>query len=60
MKRTHYILTTFPEIQLFMDHKRFNECVFCMEIEGHPCKDCTYAIPEDLYKEVIFGETKED
>lgn len=49
---TKYILVTFPEIQDFMEHPRFNECIFCMEIEGHPCPDSSYMIPEDLYYEV--------
>lgn len=49
---TKYILVSFPEIQDFMDHSRFNECIFCTEIEGHPCKDSTYAVPEDLYNSV--------
>lgn len=50
--KTKYILVSFPEIQLFMDHPRFNECIFCMEIEGHPCPDSSYMVPEDLYYEV--------
>ena len=34
-----YILVEWPEIQNFMDHPRWSECIFCMEIEGHPCPD---------------------
>lgn len=49
---TKYILVSFPEIQDFMDNPRFSECIFCTEIEGHPCEDSTYAVPEDLYNEV--------
>lgn len=49
---TKYILVTFPEIQDFMEHPRFNECIFCMEIEGRPCPDSSYMVPEDLYYEV--------
>lgn len=44
-----YVLVSFPEIQDFMEHPRWNECIFCMDIEGHPCEDSTYAVPEDLY-----------
>ena len=53
MTKVKYILVTFPEIQYFMDHPRFNECLFCMEIRGHLCPDSTYVVPEDLYHEVI-------
>lgn len=28
-----YILVGWPEIQDFMDHPRWSECIFCMEIE---------------------------
>lgn len=49
---TKYILVGWPEIQDFMEHPRFNECIFCIEIEGHPCEDSTYVVPEDLYNEV--------
>lgn len=49
---TKYILVTFPKIQDFMEHPRFDECIFCMEIEGHPCPDSSYMVPEDLYYEV--------
>lgn len=47
-----YILVSWPEIQEFMEHPRWNECVFCIQIEHHPCESSTYAIPEDLYNEV--------
>lgn len=47
-----YILVGWPEIQEYMLHPRWGECIFCCEIEGHPCPDSTYAVPESLYKEV--------
>lgn len=47
-----YILVSWPEIQMFMEHPRWSECIFCTEIPGHPCNDSTYAVPESLYKEV--------
>lgn len=49
-----YILVGWPEIQEFMSHPRWSECIFCMEIEGHECPDGAYMVPEDIYKEV-FG-----
>lgn len=47
-----YILVGWPEIQEFMEHPRWSECIFCTEIPGHPCPDSTYAVPESLYEEV--------
>ena len=44
-----------PEIQTFMDHPRWSECIFCTEIIGHPCPDNSYMAPESLYKEVNNG-----
>lgn len=48
-----YILVEFPEIQKFMEHPRWGECIFCVEIYGHPCPDQSYMVPESLYKEVF-------
>lgn len=48
-----YIKVSFPEIQYFMEHERFDECIFCIEIEGHPVEDSTYMVPEDLYNEIF-------
>ena len=50
-----YILVGWPEIQTFMDHPRWSECIFCTEIIGHPCPDNSYMVPESLYKEVNNG-----
>lgn len=47
-----YVLVGWPEVQYLMDHPRWCECIFCVEIEGHECPDSTYAIPESLYDEV--------
>jgi len=47
-----YIMVTWPEIQEYMHHERFSECIFCIEIEGHPCPDSTYMVPESLYQEI--------
>ena len=46
-------MVTFPEIQDFMEHERWGECIFCQAIEGHECPDSTYMVPESLYEEVI-------
>lgn len=47
-----YVLISWPEIQDFMEHERWKECIFCQEIEGHPCPDSTYAVPVNLYEEI--------
>ena len=47
-----YILVGWPEIQDYMEHPRWKECIFCIGIEGHECPDSTYAVPESLYKEI--------
>lgn len=49
-----YLLVEWPEIQKFMDHPRWHECIFCIEIEGHPCPDGAYMVPESLYKEMLY------
>lgn len=49
----NYKIVTWPEIQLFMDHPRWKDCLFCQHINGHPCPDCTYAVPEEVYNEII-------
>lgn len=51
--RERYLLIEWPESQAFMDHPRWGECILCVEIEGHPCPDGTYAVPESLYEEVF-------
>ena len=48
-----YLLVGWPEIQMFMDHPRWSECIFCTEIPGHPYKNSTYTIPESIYNEVF-------
>ena len=47
-----YILVGWPEIQDFMMHPRWNECIFCTAIKDHEVADSTYAVPEDLYYEI--------
>ena len=47
-----YVLVSWPEVQLLMDHPRWSECIFCTEIAEHPCPDNSYMIPEEIYEEV--------
>lgn len=49
-----YILVQWPESQLLMSHKRFNECLFVENIEGHEdVGSSAYLCPEDLYDELF-------
>lgn len=50
-----YVLVGWPDIQYLMDHPRWSECIFCMDLEEHPVEDSTYAVPEDLYQEMLGG-----
>lgn len=52
MKTKKYILVGWPKIQDFMEHPRWNECVFCGSTPEHEIEVSTYAVPEDLYNEV--------
>ena len=61
-------MVAFPEIQDFMEHERWGECIFCQAIDGHPCPDSTYMVPLDLYVSIkaptwikeILGKTVTD
>lgn len=48
-------MVTFPEIQDFMEHERWGECIFCQATEGHPCPDSACMVPVSLYEEVTKG-----
>lgn len=53
-----YILVQWPESQELMGHKRFNECLLVLDIDGHDeVGSSSYMCPEDLYKE-IFNTSK--
>lgn len=46
-----YILVSFPESQVIIDHPRFNEC-HLIDSGDNNSESNTYAVPEDLYEEV--------
>lgn len=48
-----YVLVEWPEIQSFMNHPRWSECIFCTEIDGHPCPANSYMVPEEIYEELL-------
>lgn len=43
-----YILVWWPEIQEYMNHPRWKECIYCTPSPG----DCAYVVPESLYNEI--------
>lgn len=45
-----YILVSYPEVEKFMEHSGWNECVACVSTDGHPCPDGTWAVPESMYR----------
>lgn len=47
-------MVTFPEIQDFMEHERWGECIFCQAIDGHPCPDSTYMVPRVYMKNTFL------
>lgn len=50
----NYKLVQWPDSQLLMEHKRFNECLFVEDIEGHDeVGSSAYMCPEDIYNEVF-------
>ena len=49
-----YILVEWPESQRLMEHKRFNECLFIQDIDGHvKVGSSAYMCPEDLYEKIF-------
>ena len=49
-----YILVEWPESQRLMEHKRFNECLFVQDIDGHvEVGSGAYMCPEDLYEKIF-------
>lgn len=48
----NYKLVSFPEIQAYMDHERWDECMLCISTDAENTSSNDYAVPEDLYNEV--------
>lgn len=49
-----YILVQWPESQMLMEHKRFNECLLVQDIDGHDeVGSSAYMCPEDLYEKIF-------
>lgn len=48
-----YILVQWPDSQILMENKRFNECLLVQDIDGHEeVGSSAYMCPEDLYDEI--------
>lgn len=48
----NYKLVSFPEIQAYMDHERWDECMLCISTDDEDTLSNDYVVPEDLYNEV--------
>ena len=48
----NYKLVSFPEIQAYMDHERWDECMLCISTDAEDTLSNDYVVPEDLYNEV--------
>ena len=49
-----YILVQWPESQMLMEHKRFNECLLVQDINNHnEVGSSAYMCPEDLYEKIF-------
>ena len=60
MNETLYVLVRWPESQLLMEHPRFSECLFVMDIDGHEeVGSSAYMCPNDLFRE-IFSVNESD
>lgn len=49
-----YVLVSWPDIQYFEEHPRWNECICCVNLENHPCPEESWMVPESLFKEVMY------
>lgn len=55
-----YKLVQWPDSQSLMDNPRFNECIFCEDLEGHvEVGSSAYMVPVDLYNEIFLGKSSE-
>lgn len=49
-----YILVQWPDSQYLMEHRRFDECIFAHDLEGHvEVGSSAFMCPEDLYGEIF-------
>lgn len=51
---TKYIMVAWPEIQYYMDHERWNDCIACQNVRNHQCPDDAWMVPEEVYEEVSY------
>lgn len=49
-----YVLVTWPNSQLLMNHERFKECLLVQDIDGHnQVGSSAYMCPSDLFDEIF-------
>lgn len=47
-----YVLVTWPESQMLMEEKWFDECILAQEIDGHPeVGSSAYFVPVERFAE---------
>ena len=52
--RNLYVLVTWPNSQLLMNHERFKECLLVQDIDGHnQVGSSAYMCPSDLFDEIF-------
>ena len=57
VQKGNYRLVQWPDSQQIMDHERFGECIFVMDLPGHnEVGDSAYMCPEDLYNEIFKSD----
>lgn len=49
-----YVKVDFPEVQLFQEHPRWNECIYADLALNPDVPSGTCFVPVDLYKEVMY------
>ena len=54
MFKDTYVLVTWPNSQLLMNHERFKECLLVQDIDGHnQVGSSAYMCPSDLFDEIF-------
>lgn len=52
--KNSYVLVTWPNSQLLMNHERFKECLLVQDIDGHnQVGSSAYMCPSDLFDEIF-------
>lgn len=47
-------MVTWPEVQDYMEHERWGDCIACQNVRDHSCPDGAWMVPEEVYKEIKY------